>query len=404
MMTMFFHFKIFASTLLCLSIVAPTVRCFGMMRTIGISPLASTITSGSTNCICNCICNCNCRSSNSNYRSSNCCCRGSIIISSSSLQLKLNNNDNIQVRDWTLGDEDDIMNILSSAAESSSGFDPEGLLDIDCGSEAALRESYDDTDEDGGSCFIVATDPLNKSLIIGTAALIIGTPITYLQSGASLSSPDKITGAVRRVYAIDDGTTMISHESILQSLLVEIEIRALAAGATDLIILAYSDDRRPNTHLLDKMGYQELPATLKGVDALQYCKLLPPPPTVDNDHESNVIKTAFAPTSNVSSDVAIGSSLVGAVLFLLVGVANMMGLELVPSDDNRGIGTPLSIQELNRLKEDEILKRTDLDGDGDGDGQPLGSGVRQWNDLTFEERREEVALMKIIQGQNGRLK
>jgi hypothetical protein len=197
---------------------------------------------------------------------------------------------------------------------------------------------------------------------------------------------------------------MISHESILQSLLVEIEIRALAAGATDLIILAYSDDRRPNTHLLDKMGYQKLPATLKGVDALQYCKLLPPPPTVDNDHESNVIKTAFAPTSNVSSDVAIGSSLVGVVLFLLVGVANMMGLELVPSDDNRGIGTPLSIQELNRLKEDEILKRTDLDGDGDGDGQPLGSGVRQWNDLTFEERREEVALMKIIQGQNGRLK
>ena len=79
-----------------------------------------------------------------------------------------------------------------------------------------------------------------------------------------------------------------------------------------------------------------------------------------------------------------------------------MGLELLPSNDNRGIGMPLSTEELQRLKQDEQLQRTDIDGQKSIEGAGAG-GSRQWEDLNAEERREEVALMKIIQGRDFRL-
>jgi len=78
-------------------------------------------------------------------------------------------------------------------------------------------------------------------------------------------------------------------------------------------------------------------------------------------------------------------------------VANVMGFELIPSDYNGGIGTPLSTQELQFLEQEEQLKRTDIDSQ-------QTKGIRQWNDLSSEEQREEAALMKIIQGEDVRLK
>ena len=74
-----------------------------------------------------------------------------------------------------------------------------------------------------------------------------------------------------------------------------------------------------------------------------------------------------------------------------------MGLEVLPSSatDNRGVGTPLSIEEVLRLKEDEKLKRSNIDGE---------QTTRPWEELGDEERREEAALMKIIQGQDVRIR
>jgi hypothetical protein len=74
-----------------------------------------------------------------------------------------------------------------------------------------------------------------------------------------------------------------------------------------------------------------------------------------------------------------------------------MGFEVLPSSatDNRGVGAPLSVEEVLRLKEDEKLKRSRIDGE---------QTTRQWEELGDEERREEAALMKIIQGQDVRIR
>lgn len=84
-----------------------------------------------------------------------------------------------------------------------------------------------------------------------------------------------------------------------------------------------------------------------------------------------------------------------------------MGLEVSPvgSSDNRGMGTPLSQEELQQLQYDETLQRTDLDGGGRKEaGIGNDASIRAWEDLTDEERREEAALMKIIQGQDVRIR
>jgi hypothetical protein len=292
------------------------------------------------------------------------------------------------VREWR---DDDVQRIIGLLTDSPSGFDPEGPLEIDCGSPAAIQESYNRKD---GGCFLVATDDRNDdddddddSDIMGTAALTVGTQIAYLKSGASISSP-VVTGAVRRVCTIAHAPPA-TQELILQTLLEEIETRAVQHGATELIVLAYPTTRRPNHVLLDKRGYRKvLPSNLDGV--VQYCRSL-------GDKESDSSSRAAATTTisnDASSNIVIGTSFVVMLLLVFSFVGNLMGLELMPSNDNRGIGTPLSIQEVQRLKQDEQLKRMDLDGKGI---------ERQWEDLGMEERREEAALMKIIQGQDIRL-
>lgn len=169
----------------------------------------------------------------------------------------------VSIRDWDQGEGDQIRSLLSSF--TTKGFDPEGPLEIDCGSETLLKESYDAQD---GGCMLVATTDDKEKMIVGTAALIAGTPVTYLKSGASVSSPDTITGAVRRVCSASSS----NQESILRALLEEIENRATQAGVSELIVLAYpsSDVHRPNGKLLEGMGYSELPVDLVGVR--QYSK------------------------------------------------------------------------------------------------------------------------------------
>jgi len=287
----------------------------------------------------------------------------------------------VKIREWREDDVKEIQSLLSDSVQSA--FDPEGPLEVDCGSAAAIQESYNG---DGG-CFLVATNDTNDSEILGTAALIVGTQIAYLKSGASISTA-AIIGAVRRVCTVKDADAL-SSDSIIHKLLNEVETRAAQAGAAQLIMLAYPSTRRPTPELLQSLGYLEFPAKLPGVDAIQYGKVL----SDDTNTEAADVDTSTS--NNAVGDAAVGTLFVTVLLIAFGFVANLMGFEILSSADNRGVGSPLSIQEVQRLEQDEQLKRTDLDGD---------QQTRQWEDLGMEERREEAALMRIIQGQDVRAK
>lgn len=77
----------------------------------------------------------------------------------------------IWIREWRQDDVEQIKSLLSS-----SDLDPEGPLEVDCGSAAAIQESY--SNDDGGY-FLVATDESNDEMILGTAALIVGTQVHF---------------------------------------------------------------------------------------------------------------------------------------------------------------------------------------------------------------------------------
>ena len=168
------------------------------------------------------------------------------------------------------------------------GFDPEGMLDVDCGSTQALHESYNP--EDGG-CFLVATTTEKENTsILGTAGLIVGTQIQYLKSGASISS-GTVTGAIRRVVCSSGSLSSFTDEKgkrqrteIIGALLAEIERRAIENEATELIILAYPETStstgRPTPKILQSLGYESLPANLPGVDVEQYYKQLRKPSSI----------------------------------------------------------------------------------------------------------------------------
>jgi hypothetical protein len=370
-----------------------------------------------------------------------------------------NNNPNFQIRDWISGDEMDLQALLQSALRLGE-FDPEGPLDIDVGSRQAIQESYNRKE---GGCMLVATttttnddddDSSSKPCrIIGTAGLILGTQITYLPSGASVSTPQTVTGAIRRVV-VSCGTpttnsTMTTTTTtttpslpkdkendqadvVLRSLLSELEERARQNGATELILLAYpttttnsgsrtssNRPRRPTASLVQGLGYQPLPTNLKGVEAVQFYKALHTASPNDDDKGRGVFtfkekkvnddsKSATGTEATLTA-AALLSALVLFCALVVGGVANLMGFDLSPAmmrssagDYNRGMGTPLSIQELQRLQRDETLQRTDLDANNNNGGQT--SAARSWEDLSPEERREEAALIKIIQGQEVRIR
>ena len=270
----------------------------------------------------------------------------------------------IRVRNWQ--ESDPVLNVLEAYSKSSR-FDPEGPLTTDCSSALQIQDSYGAD----GSCFLCAVD--DDEILVGTAALLVGTQVTYLQSGSSVST-GQVVGAVRRVTAKQEGT--------LEILLRSIEERAKQTSVEQLIALAYpsTSSGRPSPALYESLGYQKLETKLDGVDAVQYGKNL----ILSRD-------TKLVSSSDEAGDgiLGVGTTLVTAILLAaVVGVTNFMGFNIAGNVDNGGIGMPLTTQEVGRLLKDESLKRTTLD--------EQDSGV--------EDIREDMALLKIIAGQDVRIK
>jgi len=330
------------------------------------------------------------------------------------LPLSSGDSEEVNIREWTSGDGPAIY-IFLQQEQSLTVFDPEGSLDMDCRTETLLEESYD---PDDGGCFLVVE---HNGLVVGTAGLIVGTQIQYQKSGASLSSPQQVTAAIRRCCVKMSG----SHTSrdILKQLLIQVEERAKQQKATELIAWAYPLGQneqqlaKPTPALLEEIGYKALPyeQQLPGVDAIQYAKDL----SMERDSAvSTTPRTERSRDDNTQNDALIASGLAAIAISIILGawfaIAQFMGLDTTLLDDmssssssygggaavnvNRGLGRPLSKEDLNQLLQDEQLKRKTLDSDDSG-----SNAGRDWKDLTVEERREEMALLQVIQGQNIRV-
>jgi len=313
------------------------------------------------------------------------------------------NNNNVEIRNWKKGEGRSIINLLQSVEDGNGLFNSEGPLDMDCITEDLLQESYS---KDGACLLVATTEEEENNRLIGTAALTVGTSVTYLKSGASLSFPENINGAIRRVCA--------TNPTVLQRLLESIENRAKDVGVAELIVLAYKTTTtttttttvcQPNSALLENMGYKASTINL-GNNVIQYAKF------IESNNNKGQKMTIATTEKDDSKEIILGVTVGAAfltVILAFIGITSFMGLELIPSsNNNRGAGSPLSVQELQILRQEEKLQRTDLDGrqannNNDGDANDGDRGVRQWSDLSSEEKQEEMAMMKVIQGQNSRL-
>lgn len=336
----------------------------------------------------------------------------------------------VQIRDWQPGDGNAIYDLLQSADEYGS-FNPEGALELDCQTESLLAESYD---KDDGGCFLVAEQITeekfgediikNSRVIVGTAGLIVGTQVQYQASGSSVSTPE-MTAAVRRCVVRlsenDDGSTT----SIQRQLLAAIDERAIQAKATEVIGLAYPPQKilssfatKPSLAMMQELAYNPLPQQIPGVDAIQCGKDLTRPKAaafdiIDSsminkkrDNNTEATSSADDSSSNDLLEWAVAGTVLGVLLF---GGSSLVGQFLgfdtsvaFPDSSttiNRGLGRPLSSQDLGQLLQDEQLQRKTLDND-----ELSSSDGREWKDLSPEERREELALLQVVQGQNTRVK
>jgi hypothetical protein len=249
----------------------------------------------------------------------------------------------VSIRDFQTGDAHAIQRLLlldstSAAAAAASAlllFDPEGPLSVDCGSDATIQESY--LEDDG--CFLVAIsnsvddddddDDKNAAMIVGTAGLVIGTAISYLPSGASLSTPT-VTGAVRRVCG--------KSPAVCQQLLVAIDTRAANKKVEELIALAYPPAEqqiiRPTTNLMESLGYERSESQLPGTDVVQYAKRLDITTVAKEQRISNEKEDRdTSVTTTTTMDGRAEALVAGVVVFLLVAaissVAQFMGLDTV---------------------------------------------------------------------------
>lgn len=315
-----------------------------------------------------------------------------------------------EIRDFRLTDDESqqVYDFLSLREQkereiSKNFFDPEGSLELDVSNKWTLAESYS---RDDGGCFLVAVEGEQNGRIVGTLGMISGTQVSYQPSGSSFSEPE-ITAALRRVCAtrmVDDDDT----NKILKALIRQGEQRAIASGATNLIGLAYPEVEmsyssntnvgnvnivKPTVNLLESLGYRVSAQQIPGVTTIQYEKSLS---KADNQKlESNERKTQEGEWIIPATIASLFS--LGWLVFNLY--SNVFGIEqLWGSSDNGGVGTSMSSQYLEQLIRDEKLGRSGLDDD-------TGSAsIRQWEELSPEELREEQALMKIIQGQSIRSK
>jgi len=327
----------------------------------------------------------------------------------------------IKIRDWRTTDEEPkkIHDFLSrwKREEKKDFYDPEGPIASDASNERTLRNSYS---EDDGGCFLVAVDGESGegkgAEIVGTLGMISGTQVSYLSSGTSIARPE-ISAAVRRVCASrtedtedasadEEFTGGSSATKILEALLREGERRAVRAGATKLIGLAYSNGHdesmnivKPTGSLFESLGYRAAEQQMPGVKTIQYEKKL----SADLLLSENTDGIVSATKTDRIAEWVIPASVTTLILFVLLVFnlySNVFGIEQIwGSIDNGGIGTSLSTENLEELMRNEKLGRSGLD-------DRIGSSVaaRQWEDLSPEELREEQALMKVIQGQSIRPK
>ena len=93
--------------------------------------------------------------------------------------------------------------------------------------------------------------------------------------------------------------------------------------------------------------------------------------------------------------VLLSASFASLVLAGAMGVVKILGFDDGgQGDDNRGLGSPLTTQELRQLQKDESLQRRSL-----SDMQE-----ERDKDALLEDAREDVALLRVITGQDIRLK
>lgn len=322
-----------------------------------------------------------------------------------------------EIRDFRLNDDETkkIYDLLLRREQNerevtTDFFDPEGSLDLDVSNKWTLGEAYS---KDDGGCFLVAVERDSNDdenfRIVGTLGMISGTQVAYQTSGSSFSEPD-ITAALRRVCAMwignsdDDETT-----KILTALIRQGEDRALKSGASNLIGLAYPETQtncggnandennniiKPTASLLESLGYKMSSQQIAGVTTIQYEKRLSRSALAEGlqPTESKIERGEWIIPATIASLVSLGW-----LVFNLY--SNVFGIEqLWGSVDNGGVGTSISSQYLEQLIQDEKLGRSGIDED-------TGSvTVRQWEELSPEELREEQALMKLIQGQSLRVK
>jgi hypothetical protein len=242
----------------------------------------------------------------------------------------------LAVREWREGDIPAIRSLLAAP-----GFDPEGPVDADCESAAALRTAYDVGDD---GVFLVATA---ADAIVGTAALAVGTQVTTVASGASVSTPAETTGALRRtVVAASLGEE--AERAVFEALMGEVERRAKLAGCSRLLALGYAPPaaaeppaaRRATLQVLRARGYMQ-GDPIPGTPATQFEKLLTlsSPPTAldmavgaDGGGARKAAKLLVGRGSGVLIVFSVLLTLVGAL-----GVASMLGLDLsLANNDNRG--------------------------------------------------------------------
>jgi len=376
----------------------------------------------------------------------------------SSMRLSTYRHRQVTIRDWRSSGEESqkIYDFLLQQEEqqqlsNTDNYDPEGSLVLDMLNSSILQESY--SKEDGG-CFLVAAQnederhDANNIMIVGTLGMIVGTQISYQSSGSSFSKPG-ITGAIRRVCASwpDDvendspcegnrdsadkqNLSKISTTKILEDLILRGEQQALQIGVTDLIGLAYpeaaSDGEKskniivkPTRIIFESLGYRKSKQQLPGVSTIQYEKELSKDQIIPLSREIRTVAdsqemteedktndiTPSAPRERIFIILAtiISILILGVLVFNLY--STVFGIEqLWGSIDNGGIGTSLSTENLKELLRNEELGRSTA-AKNIGDGIVIkGEAMRQWEDQSFEELREEQALMKIIQGQTIRLK
>jgi pyruvate/oxaloacetate carboxyltransferase len=228
-----------------------------------------------------------------------------------------------------------------------------------------------------------------------------------MKSGSSMASY-VTTGAIRRV-AVDPSLDPSVQESTLETLLTEVERRAQRTisssslnkedeeAVNELIVLAYRDTTlRPSAPLLEKLGYQGLDTELG--DVVQYQKVLITDGNGKSKSEETRTEVESAKDESGVDTGLILAATTGIAAFAFLGalwaIVQVMGLDasLSSSSMNRGVGTPLTTQELGRLMQDETLKRTTFLDDESSSASNL------------EDLREDDAIMKIITGQDVRIK